>query len=62
MSTQSQDLKEAAKELFSPTEWKETLKHIHNDVEAVRHLSLFGYAIFLCVGMIVGMLIALNAS
>lgn len=62
MSTQSQELKEAVRELFSPTEWKETLKHIHNDAEAVRQLSLFGYAIFLCVGMIAGMLIALNVS
>jgi hypothetical protein len=60
MSTQTQELKEAVQELFSPTEWKDTLKHIHNDVEAVRHLSVFGYAIFLCVGMIAGIVLAVN--
>jgi hypothetical protein len=58
--TNSQELFEAAKELFSPTEWKETLKYIHNDAEAVRQLSLFGYGISFALGGLVSLILVVN--
>jgi hypothetical protein len=58
--TQTSELKEAFKELFSPTEWKETLTHIHNDAEAVRHLSLFGYGISFALGGLVSIILIAN--
>ena len=58
--TNTQELVEAAKELFSPTEWKETLKHIHNDAEAVRQLSLFGYGISFALGGLVSLILVVN--
>ena len=48
---------EALRELFSWSEWKETFQHIHNDVEAVRHLSLFGYAISFALGGLISTLL-----
>jgi hypothetical protein len=58
--TQTAELKEAIKELFSPTEWKETLTHIHNDAEAVRHLSLFGYGISFALGGLITLILVVN--
>ena len=44
------EVMDALRELFSAGEWKETFKHIHNDPEALRTLSVFGYAISFALG------------
>lgn len=65
MNTTSQtasDTKEALRELFSWSEWKETFRHIHNDAEAVRHLSLFGYGISFALGGLTTLLVLAFAS
>lgn len=51
------ELIEALRELFSWSEWKETFQHIHNDIEAVRQLSLFGYAISFALGGLASILL-----
>lgn len=51
---------EALRELFSLSEWKETLREIHNDAEAVRQLSLFGYGISFALGGLITLILVVN--
>lgn len=41
---------EALRELFSIQEWKDTFRHVHNDPQALRILSVLGYGISFALG------------
>lgn len=53
---------EAVRELFSIREWKNTIKEINNDPEALRILSAYGYVISFALGGVLTLLAVIAFS
>lgn len=53
---------EALRELFSIREWKNTIKEINNDPEALRILSAYGYVISFALGGVLTLLAVIAFS